>query len=48
MLSRNIGNHLQIYATSQESDGFNYTAAEPWNIMYLLFFKIAYTFIVLK
>jgi hypothetical protein len=29
MLSRNIGNHLQIYATSQESDGFNYTAAEP-------------------
>jgi hypothetical protein len=28
MLSRNIGNHLQIYTTSQESDGFSYTAAE--------------------
>ena len=48
ILSRNIGNHLQIYFTSQKSDGFNYTAAEAWNIIYRLSFKIAYTFIVMK
>jgi hypothetical protein len=48
MLSRNIGNHLQIYTTSQESDGFSYTAAEAWNIVYLLSFKTAYAFIVKK
>jgi hypothetical protein len=48
MLSRNIGKHLQIYTISQESDGFSYAPAEAWNIVYLLSFKIAYAFIVMK